>query len=255
MHILTLLVTGTLTLIAGYCGLYIFVLPHIFIHEIGHWIAGRLCRLQLERFRVGPIEFSRPGLLLVPGRAKWKWYWSWQYFWSGAIVMRASLMALAGTRSRYAIYILGGVAANIGSGLMALPVAMQQSSIGGFCKYFVLGAALMGIVNLIPFRARGLNFDSDGKKLLNLFRNRSLIADQMFWFTFAARLEELRAPGREGDAESACRKAEEFFRDSRQVTMPEELRKILLRWEASYEKARSPQSPASGIDGTVREDC
>src|SRR5271170_1040805 len=112
MHSFIELVIAIFTLVEGYIGLYAFVLLLIFIHEAGHFIAGRLCGLRLLKFRVGPIEFKRTGIFEASQPRRWKWYWLWKYLWSGSIVMQTTKESLVHTRRRYVFYMLGGVLAN-----------------------------------------------------------------------------------------------------------------------------------------------
>jgi hypothetical protein len=238
MHSFIALVVAIFTLVEGYIALYAFVLLLIFIHETGHLIAGRLCGLRLLKFRAGPIELTRTGIFQAQQPNRWKWHWSWKYLWSGLIVMQTTKTALVHARGRYVFYTLGGVLANFACALLALPIAIQHSSIGGISKYFVFGCIVFGMANLLPFRSRSLNFDSDGKQILTLLFSEDRVA-KLYWFTVPGKMDEVALLYRAGQVDVACRRAEEFLRKSDGIEMNAEYRKRMEAFQSLFERIRS----------------
>ena len=138
---------------------------HVIIHELGHALVGKL--VGMEVFSIGVF--------------RWRWDHdgeTWRRRYGEAVAGISGYVLLAprpGTplsRSRIALYALGGPAANL---LLAVPVLAiwLVGDVTGVAK-LALGAWVFvglafGLVNLLPFRSGG--FRTDGGKLLDLLRD------------------------------------------------------------------------------------
>lgn len=138
--------------------LYVSLLALILIHELGHLLAGLVCRFQLVDVRVGPVVYA-----LKDG---WKWDGRQRNFLTGHARMVASKRALDKVEWRFVLYVSGGPLANLFCGLCALPFAGEGSIHGAVASLFVFGSAILGFGNLIPLRARVGS--SDGQKLFDM---------------------------------------------------------------------------------------
>jgi len=188
---LTVVAGAIATYVLGLLGFYLCSLVLILVHELGHLAAGLACGLRLNRFRISGLEFERTGFLQSKQVGHWRWYWKWFYLWSGWIAMHAKPVALTRTRLRYCVYLLGGVLANFLSACLAWPIAREDSPAGGIAKFFIIGSLLMVVGNLIPFQK--LSLESDGKQLLTLIFHRPRGETRLYWWTFLARFEAIRA--------------------------------------------------------------
>jgi len=151
--------------------------------------------------------------------------------------MQTTKESLVHTRRRYVFYMLGGVLANFSCALLALPIAIRHSSIGGIGKYFIFGCIVFGMANLLPFRSRSLDFDSDGKQILTMFFGKDRVT-KLYWFTVPAKMNEVTTLWRTGQVDVACRKAEEFLRESNGMEMSVEYRKRMEAFRSLFEKIR-----------------
>lgn len=210
-----LILIQILTGIEGLLIFYLSLLPLIMIHELGHLAAGNASGLALVRFRVGPIELSRPSVLRLQEPFQLHWRWKWRYLGSGYISMCAGQSALVWPRRRYVIYLLGGPLGNLGSALLALPIALQDTMAGAIAKYFVILSVLLGAGNLIPFARYGL--ESDGSQLWALLFDKNKRDVQLYWFAFAARLEEIVALSKDNNVEEALDRADILIRLGEQL--------------------------------------
>lgn len=198
--LLTLLVFVIFKVIAVFYGLLLLL---ILIHETGHFLAGHLCNLQLVRFRVGPVEFSRPNSLSLRRPGAWEWKGSRRSYWtSGWIAMTATQESMTRLQSRCLVYILGGPITNLVFGLMAVPIAQRATAFGAAGKLFVLGSTFIGIGNLFPFTTDGL--ESDGSQIWGLPFNKARREAEFFSMTLWARLAEIYKLNCQGDTAQAC---------------------------------------------------
>lgn len=140
-------------------------------------------------------------------------------------------------RLRYFSYILAGPTANLVGALLAFPIALERTTVGGLCKYFVIGSVLFGFINLIPFTSG--EFKSDGFKMWILLFNRTQREVLLYWFTLPVRVNEIRALCRAGDIQQACQKADEFIRMSNRlpfVIANEDYRQRLIKFQAYFQE-------------------
>jgi len=126
--------------------LFLLVLLHLLIHELGHVIGGLLMGDQFNRIRVGPIEID----------SSWKvsWHWGWGIIFSGGVTTLPR--ARIGIRWKVFFSTLAGPFANFAAVfLMILLMVHRQSLMGGVGQFFVVVGAIMGIVNLAPQQHNG----------------------------------------------------------------------------------------------------
>ena len=144
------------------------------IHESGHVAAGMLVGFHFNSLRIGRIQFDRPfRISLYRGRGTGSGGWASLFpVKQDKLILRAIVMLLAGPFSNL-----------ISAGLVyALPYPKGMLSA---CFLFV--SALLGLMNLVPFRNRGVF--SDGGRILMLLQNR---ARGERWLAMLKLLEEMR---------------------------------------------------------------
>ncbi len=238
----TAVVIAIATYVLGLSGFYLCSLVLILIHELGHLAAGLACGLRLNRFRISGLEFERTGFLQSKQVGHWRWYWKWFYLWSGWIAMHAKPVALTRTRLRYCVYLLGGVLANFLSACLAWPIAREDSMAGGIAKFFIVGSVLMVVGNLIPFQK--LSLESDGMQLLTLIFHRPEGETRLYWWTFLARFEKIRALSDSGQVLAACDQADELIRMGEGLPPSDEgqtNRQRLARVKEAFAQTRAAQ--------------
>lgn len=242
-----------LIVVEGYLALYAFLLVLILFHEAGHLVVGLLCGFRLVKFRVGLIELWRGDTRPQLDSLKWRISRHWRHLFSGGVSMFATARSMKHLHLRYFTFILAGPAANFVCGLVALPIAQEQTTVGGLGKYFILGSVFIGLLSLIPF-TRG-KLKSDGFKIWILLFNRTKRDVLLYWFTVPARLNEIRVLSRTGDIQHTCEKADEFIKMSNKlptVMANEEYRQRLTKFQTFFQKLAkrdaNAQESASKLD-------
>jgi peptidase M50-like protein len=144
------------------------------IHETAHAFVGVAAGFRFNSLRIGRLQFDRPfRMSLYKGRRTGSGGWASLFpLKQDKLVWRAIAMLLAGPLSN-----LLSIAV-----LMALPYAK-----GGFSALFIYISALIGIMNLIPFRSRAVY--TDGGRILMLLQNR---ARGERWLAMLKLIEEMR---------------------------------------------------------------
>jgi len=146
-------------------GFFLSLWPHIVVHEAGHAVAGLSRGMHALAFGVGPLRWERGG----------DGHWRWRN--GGGIRGVGGFAALLprGTRglSRgdQIVFLLGGPLANLlSAALLAALVARlpMPAWLTGALAGMALGAATLGLGNLLPLRLQG--WRSDGRGLLDLLR-------------------------------------------------------------------------------------
>lgn len=132
------------------------------VHELGHWLAGRLAGFRTMRFSVGPLNW-----LVVNGRIRFRASCrrgmpagATQMFYDGEDAVER----------RYMVFIAGGPVMSLTTAALAAALALSLSG-GGLRFVLFLYAwlsAFAGIINLLPVRFGA--FSSDGLQLLTLLR-------------------------------------------------------------------------------------
>lgn len=136
--------------------------PHIVLHEAGHALAGLARGMRPLAFGIGPWRWER-------GQSRWR-------FRRGGGIGGASgfaaLLPRGGrglSRGDQFAYLCGGPAANLLTAALALsllPLAAGSRAWTGALLGIALCAALLGLLNLLPFHSQG--WRSDGRGLLDL---------------------------------------------------------------------------------------
>jgi hypothetical protein len=152
------------------------VVAALCIHEAGHVVAGLSTGFRFLSVRVGPLVLERPSRI--------SWYWGPGALTSGLASMSAARRDRL--RLRAAVYVLGGPAANLLSGGLALALLPALSLPSGL---FLTASAVALLLAAIPYQSRiGL---TDGGRLWLLWRDR---APCRRWLA----LMKLQAESREG---------------------------------------------------------
>lgn len=157
----------------------------VLMHEAGHFIAGRLVGLQWHTVAVGPLRVTRrhQGISV-------DWFRNRGPI-GGLVVMFPPRHGLR--PAGWVVYALGGPVANV---LVALAVAwlIHAYDPGGWQGPLIVLAAVslvLGLVNLVPFRAAGMN--TDGRNVLNMLANPpSFAAGQLVMSIIAESLSGVR---------------------------------------------------------------
>ncbi|WP_310147661.1 site-2 protease family protein [Luteimonas sp. 3794] len=146
-------------------GFFLSLWPHIVVHEAGHALAGLSRGMHAIAFGVGPLRWERGG----------DDHWRWRN--GGGIRGVGGFAALVprGTRglSRFdqMIFLCGGPLANLlTAAVLAALVAWlpMPAWLTGTLIGVALGAATLGLGNLIPLHVQG--WRTDGRGLLDLLR-------------------------------------------------------------------------------------
>jgi hypothetical protein len=144
------------------------------IHETAHAVVGVLVGFSFNSLRIGRLQFDRPfRVSLYKGRGTGSGGWASLFpVTHDGLIWRATAMLLAGPLSN-----LLSIAV-----LLALPYVK-----GSFSVLFIYISALLGVMNLIPFRSRAVI--SDGGRILMLVQNR---ARGERWLAMLKLIQEMR---------------------------------------------------------------
>jgi hypothetical protein len=158
---------------------FALVLAAVAIHEAGHVIAGLSCGLRILAVRIGPLRLN-----VHTGRTV-----NFEFGHLTGGIVRAQFKRLPGKGAgwRVALFLLGGPLANL---VFAVSTALWWDSMaGGILALLAIVSALIGMINLFPFRTR-LDL-SDGAKLIGMLfsksRREKIIAD----FTILPQIDEV----------------------------------------------------------------
>lgn len=133
---------------------FLIALALAVVHEFGHWLAGRCVGLRLSYLVIGPLKFVR-------NSGQWRVYYR-PYLTGGFI--RMSLDKVRRVRWRLIILVLGGPAASLVTGAIAL-VACRAQRVGGTPSVglpvaaFAILSLLAGIQSFRNLKFRGYSGD------------------------------------------------------------------------------------------------
>jgi hypothetical protein len=146
----------------------------IAVHELAHALVGVGVGFRFNSLRIARIQFDRPfRFSLYKGRGTGAGGWASLFpVKQDKLVWRAVAMLFAGPLSN-----LCSIAV-----LMALPYSK-----GAFSVIFMYISALLGLINLVPFRSRAVI--SDGGRILMLLQNR--VRGER-WLAMLKLIEEMR---------------------------------------------------------------
>ncbi len=187
---------------------FAFMYLHIYIHEAGHVICGRIVGFTASRVVIGNgrkplVRFTVAGTLveITPS-------------FSGGFTY-VNVVPSGGLRARFFFFILGGVLFNAiaiaAVYLVAYP--LLGSTPGGAADVFIYAGIIMAAINLLPFNiyAMGVKIPYDGLKLIktpfmkNTEIRKLLAAGKVHRVYYLIRDREFAG------AEKACLEALEFF--------------------------------------------
>ena len=141
-------------------GLPLTYLLAVVAHELGHLLGGWSAGLSPRFAHAGPLTLSKEG-------GRWRVGWDGHWPWLGG---RAYCLAPSAARWRWVVLVLGGPLANLLLGVPAAWLAVGDLPLPPLPRcwvgMFAAHSLFLGVVNLLPFRDRGL--DSDGLVLLHL---------------------------------------------------------------------------------------
>ena len=138
--------------------------PNIVLHEAGHALAGMARGLRPIAFGLGPLRWER-------GRSRWRFRRGGRI---AGIAGFASLLPQGErglSRRDQMTYLAGGPLMNLATAALAfalLPLAADAPGLGACVLGAGVSAAVLGMINLVPFHSQG--WRSDGRGLLDLLR-------------------------------------------------------------------------------------
>jgi len=151
-----------LALLAGF---FMSLWPHIVLHEAGHALAGLSRGMHAIGFGVGPFRFERGS------DDRWRWRYGGGVRGIGGFAALLPRGERGLSRLDQTVFLLGGPLANLVTAALCLAlVAWVPMSIWWMAAGLgvALGAACMGLGNLVPLHREG--WRSDGLGLLDLAR-------------------------------------------------------------------------------------
>ncbi len=143
---------------------FAIVALQVFIHEFGHFAAGKLARFELAEFYVKPIRMSKK-----MGR------WALSYELKHPLLGYVAMVPKGDDRlvARFRWVVAGGILANLAVGILALPFVLLQpaSDVNPLTSgwLWLLTSLLFVVANGAPYVSRGNS--TDGKILWNLRRD------------------------------------------------------------------------------------
>lgn len=140
----------------------------IAIHEAGHTVAGSLAGFRLQHVSVGPLKMQRTPQGWTASRSQHGVFAGMSHGVPGPDLQAAPTEVVRRAR---AIRLIGGAAANVLSGLLALGLAALPVGETVETAALVFGIMSLGVgfVNLLPLRT-GSGFITDGARLGPLLR-------------------------------------------------------------------------------------
>lgn len=159
------------------------LLAAVLIHEAGHAAAGFLVGFRIMGVRVGAVQIWRS--------KGWTWIWQRGNLIGGLV--SAQFRDIPGPRARWQCFafLISGSLANFCVAILTLPCFLSQTALATSCQFLSLFSAVIGAVNLIPFRTkRGF---SDGAKLYWLLFKKQKREDLIFLFSLTARAHKVKA--------------------------------------------------------------
>jgi len=142
------------------------------LHEAGHTVAGYLAGFQLQHISVGPLRLRRTPRGWQASRSQHGFFQGMSHSVPGAALQEAPEPVV---RRGRALRLVGGAAANVLTGLLALgaasalPETGEATTAAAGLNLFAVASVAVGVVNLVPFRTSG-GLITDGARLVPLLR-------------------------------------------------------------------------------------
>lgn len=149
-------------LLALFAALILCAWLHLLIHEAGHVLAGLLRGMKVFAVGIGPLRLERT----VAG---WRVRRTRGIAGIGGFAAMVPAPGHAAGKADHAIYLLGGVTANLVAAAAMIPAALSEHWSMAVAWLFIGVGVLYGVINLLPFRSGG--WRTDGLNLLALWRN------------------------------------------------------------------------------------
>jgi hypothetical protein len=143
--------------------------PSLILHELGHAILGWFTGMKMLMVNIGPLS-----IVNVQGQARMERLRGARGFLGLALFVPR----LSTTRFRMALFVFGGPFANFAQGaLLLLLASVSNTWIAAMCSGLAVSGFVLGAINLVPFRTRGVT--SDGAALLDIFRGGKKMESRM----------------------------------------------------------------------------
>lgn len=196
------MIEGLASLIELQAGLYAMLLSLIFVHEMGHLLAGLCCGLTLVRVRVGLFEFARPG--------GWNRSLQWDGAFTGAVHIRATKPVMGNVGWRYLSFVAAGPAANLLVAAMAVPFSHGDSTQAVAGKVFIFCSVAIALMNLLPLRHQDV--ETDGRRFFTFLVSEQRRQQVIFKLTLMERARLFKEAFEAGALEDAGEIVEDLIR-------------------------------------------
>ncbi|WP_067840931.1 M50 family metallopeptidase [Amphibacillus sediminis] len=138
------------------------------LHELGHFLFGRLLGYQLITYRIGMLSLTKEN-----GKLKLEWIKNKGY---GGLCAMIPPKDSNPYDKKHLYFYAGGILLNLLTGLIAIPALRFVSGYGQtFLFIFIFWSIIMGLLNLIPLKTSG-NIHSDGKIIWGILLNDPIVA-------------------------------------------------------------------------------
>jgi hypothetical protein len=160
--------------------LYLLAVLAILVHEMGHLIAGFLCKFRFRSFRVGPIIFDAQQRVTMDCNLR--------SFFTGEVKMAYDIRAKNKLLLRLILFTSGGALGNIVFALAIIPLARGDHGIAIVFRMFIVISAVVLSGNLLP--ANRKQSKTDGTDLWKLLFDSVRRNEFIFLFTLENRYDE-----------------------------------------------------------------
>jgi hypothetical protein len=233
---------ASIVLLAGiFLGFSLLLICAVLVHEAGHAAAALLCGFRITAVRVGPTQIMQP--------KSWRWALSRNELLSGFVQVQFRNVPGPWSKWQSIAFVIGGPLANFCPAILALPYSRGNTAAANLASLFAMVSALVGVAQLIPFRARGKT--SDGAKLIALLFSRRKRDELLFVFSLRARIDEIRALYEVGRSQDALNKLEDFARRAESIPGLPSMARLVERLSGLRNRAQT-DSPHAG--DPIRED-
>jgi len=233
---------ASIVMLAGMLlGFSVLLLAALLVHEAGHAASAVLCGFRIGAVRVGPIQIERP--------RSWGWTLSRNEILTGFVQVQFRKVPGQWAKWQIGAFLLGGPLANFLPVFLALPFSRGDTATANLGSLFALVSALVGVAQLIPFRARGKT--SDGSKLISLLFSRRKRDELLFIFSLRAHIDEIRALFQAGQPQDALNKMQDFIRRAESIPGLPAMTQLVAHLSRIRDRV---QTDSPDADDSIRED-